>query len=144
VKHNQSWISLVGFCLILVLGSALAFAVVVAGASVALGDRLAAASDDAQDAGALASNSKFTGVVTDSRCGARHMRNSQLNAADCARLCVREGASYVLVDGNHQYRLSGDEKALDKLAGQRVTIVGNQQQGVIDVESVAPLSLPGA
>ncbi len=141
MKHNRSWVSLVGFCLLAVMGSALAFAVIVAGGSVALARHQV--SDEVQNATPVAPNTPagttFNGMVTDSHCGARHLRNSHLSSAECARACVRKGASYVLVDGERRYALTGGEEMLSKLVGTRVNVTGTRQGDTILVSSAAPL-----
>jgi len=144
VKRHSSWISLVGYCVAAVLVSSLAFATIVAGASVALADHRADASpaDDARDVTPATpspqpSGTAFTGMITDSHCGARHMRNSHQSSSECARACFRHGASYVLVDGDHRYTLVGGEADLSKLAGERANIVGTRQGEAIIVNSAS-------
>lgn len=141
-KH-RTWLSLIGSCVLLALGAALAFAVVVAGGSVALAGRqnpnLDQSSSSAPAAQTPEDEPGFQGMVTDSRCGARHRRNSGMTSADCARQCVRQGASYVLVDGEHRYRLRGGEEALNKFAGERVKISGTRQGSAIEVTSAESL-----
>lgn len=80
----------------------------------------------------------FSGLVTDSYCGARHQRHSNLTPEDCARACLRNGATYILVDGDRRYKLSGDEESLNKLLGTRATITGTRQGETISVSSVGP------
>jgi hypothetical protein len=77
----------------------------------------------------------FNGVVTDSSCRARHAAPGQ-SAADCARECVGRGSSYVLVAGEGVYRLDGNTSELDKVAGQRVQIIGMLDGRVLTVSSV--------
>lgn len=98
-------------------------------------------SDQQNDAPAAPQHSElasFSGLVTDSYCGARHRRHSNLTPEDCARVCLRNGASYVLVDGDRRYKLSGDEESLNKLLGTRATITGILQGETISVSSVGP------
>jgi hypothetical protein len=142
VKHHRSWISLLGYCLGTALLAGLAFAIVVAGASVALASHRSdsdTAADDARDATPITPSPQeettFTGMVTDSHCGARHMRNSHQNAAECARACFRKGASYVLVNGDQRYTLVGGEETLSKLAGERANVIGTRQGDAILVDS---------
>jgi hypothetical protein len=78
---------------------------------------------------------KFTGVVSDTMCGAKHMM--QGSAADCTRACVSKGSKYALVVGDKVYTLSGHEQELDKEAGQRVTVTGTLDGDTINVNSVA-------
>ena len=141
MKPTRPWISLIGSCLLMALGAALAFAVMVAAGSAALAGRQA--SEDPQLTSPATSEitpgGLYQGVVTDSRCGARHLKNSHLSPAECARICVRQGASYVLVDGNRRYKLVGSEEALDKFAGQRIRVSGIRQGETIQVNSAASL-----
>lgn len=141
MQPTRSWLSLIGTCVLMALGAALAFAVIVAAGSVALADRQN--SDDTQLTSPatpqVVPGGFYEGVVTDSHCGARHMRNSKLSPAECAHLCVRQGASYVLVDGNRRYRLLGNEEDLAKYAGQRIRISGTRQGETIQVSSAASL-----
>lgn len=143
MKKHSSWISLVGYCIVAVLVSSLAFATIVAGASVALAEHQADASADDSHAITPATPSPqptgtiFTGMVTDSHCGARHMRSSGRNASECARACFRHGASYVLVDGDRRYTLVGGEGDLSKLAGERVNVIGTRQGNAILVNSAS-------
>jgi hypothetical protein len=141
MKNNRSWISLIGTCILLALGAAFAFAIIVAAGSAALAGRQPSEEPQLPSPAVpqAVPSGLYQGVVTDSRCGARHVKNSHLNPAECARLCVRQGASYVLVDGNHRYKLLGSEEDLGKFAGQRIRISGTRQGETIQVSSAASL-----
>ena len=146
MKQPRSWISLLGFCLLSVLAAALVFAIIVAGASVALASHQNAAEESAQNAvpaaplsPAPSSAKTFSGMITDSHCGARHMRTSRLNPAECARACFRKGASYILVDGDRRYTLVGGDESLSRLAGERANVLGTRQGDAILVDSATPL-----
>ncbi len=163
---QRSWLSLVAFCAVSGMIVALAFAVLLAGASLAFAvsqpapgadaGALAEASADqtmeqpgaaqtgadsqstaqpVDDSGA-ASTQTFAGMITDSRCGARHRMNSGKTSAECVHSCVRNGAHYVLVDGEKVYALEGDPAELEKLAGERVNIVGMLEGDTIKVKAV--------
>lgn len=82
------------------------------------------------------SGQTFAGMITDSRCGARHRMNSGKTSAECARSCVRHGAHYVLVDGEKVYALEGYPDQLEKLAGERANIVGMLEGDTIKVKAV--------
>lgn len=84
-----------------------------------------------------ATDRSFAGVITDSRCGARHSRNSGKTSAECARACVRNGSHYVLVDGEEVHALAGDPNELERLAGERVQVMGMLEGDTIRVKSVA-------
>ena len=146
MRQHRTWLSLLSYCLLMALGAGLVFAIIVAGGSVALASHQGAteAADAAERETAPATSaprleSKFTGVITDSHCGARHMRHSNMTPEECARACYRKGASYILVDGDRRYTLIGGEEALNKLLGQRATVTGARQDDyAILVDSAIP------
>jgi hypothetical protein len=80
----------------------------------------------------------FTGEVSDSMCGAKHMMEG--SAADCTRACVGKGSKYALVVGNRVYTLDASDKAslteLDQLAGEQAKVVGTLDGDTIAVKSV--------
>ena len=144
MKHRSAWISLFGFCVLTAIGAALALAMIFAGGAVALaGHRAEAAQVGESSAQVLPtdhpSSTKFSGMITCSRCRARHMRNSRMTAEECVRACVRSGAVYLLVDGDRSYILIGGSEALSKFAGQRANVMGTRQNGAILVDSASPL-----
>jgi len=142
VKQRRSWISLLGFCLFTAIGAALALAMIFAGGSVALAGHQAEAAQVAQsspESGARPSGTRFTGMITCSRCRGRHMRNSHMSSEQCARACVRAGAMYTLVDGDRSYVLVGDNEVVGKFAGQRINITGTRQGDAILVDQASPL-----
>jgi hypothetical protein len=149
VKSDRSWMSLVGFCLVTVFGAALAFAVIVAGGSAALAGHQSPSemqNDEPQDRAPAAKSPRlepadmttFSGLVTDSYCGARHLRHTRLTPTECAATCIRSGASFVLVDGDHRYHLNGAEQSLSKLLGTRASVTGTRQGDTIMVSSAGP------
>lgn len=83
-----------------------------------------------------ASSRTFSGMITDSRCGARHRMTSGKSSMECVRSCVRNGAKYVLVDGEKIYALRGDPAQFEKMAGERVNIVGMLEGDTIKVQTV--------
>jgi len=80
----------------------------------------------------------FTGEVSDAMCGAKHMMDGN---AECTRACVKKGSKYSLVVGDKVYTLDAANKAdqdkLDKLAGQKATVMGKAEGDTITVSSVA-------
>ncbi|HXF12624.1 MAG TPA: hypothetical protein VN517_05690 [Terriglobales bacterium] len=165
MKH-RSIISLISYCVMTTVGAALVFAIIVAGGSVALASHQSASAEQLQEDAAVPQNpaalqsnatpqhsdqqdqapagpqhsdlSSFSGLITDSYCGARHQRYSSLTPEDCARACIRNGATYVLVNGHHRYKLSGNEDSLNKLLGTRATVSGTLQGDTISVTSAGP------
>jgi hypothetical protein len=86
-----------------------------------------------------AQNSKttLTGVVTDTMCGAKHMIPDK-SAAECTRICVKQGSQYALLAGGKIYALQGDTAAMDKLAGQPATVTGTLNGNTVVVEAIKP------
>ena len=142
MRRNRTWLSLLSYCVLTGLAVALGFALVIAGGSVALASHQGVGEDSKEMApttGAPQTGATFSGMITDSHCGARHMRKSNMTAAQCAEACYRKGASYILIDGNRRYTLIGGEGALSKLLGERAKVTGNLQDDTIIVDSAAPL-----
>lgn len=81
----------------------------------------------------------YRGMVTDTRCGARHSSEIAQTAADCTRLCVHAGERFSLVDGDRVYVLEGEPANLKRVAGERVRIVGTLNGNTISVSSVGAL-----
>jgi hypothetical protein len=81
--------------------------------------------------------STFEGVVTCTRCGAKHSAALGRTAADCTRACVHAGANFALVDGDHVYALDGDLNILKKSAGERVRVTGALHEHKIEVTTIA-------
>ncbi len=102
---------------------------------------LVVAPASAADKKKSASKQTFTGVVSDSMCGAKHMMPG--DAAGCTRVCVKQGSKYALVVGDKVYELETSEKAisdeLDKLAGQKAKVSGTDSGDTIQVSSVSSM-----
>jgi hypothetical protein len=79
----------------------------------------------------------YEGMITDTRCEAKHEPAIARSASDCVRACVHSGEKFVLVDGNKSYVLDGDLLLLKRLAGQRARVVGTLSGNTITVSSVA-------
>lgn len=82
----------------------------------------------------------FEGMVTCSRCGARHSAELGRAADACVRMCVHDGERFALVDGDSTYILEGDLTALKKFAGQRARAVGTLSGKTIKIVSLKSVS----
>jgi hypothetical protein len=82
----------------------------------------------------IAAEGSWTGVVSDSHCGAKHSAASD-QAAACVSKCVAGGAKYVLVSGDKVYQLSPQDKFAD-FAGKSVKVMGTEDKGSITATSV--------
>lgn len=86
------------------------------------------------------STQTFTGTISDDMCARADHSQMQMgsNDAECTTACVgAHGASYVLYDGKHVYRLSGRQTA-EKFAGQSVKLTGvlDAKNQTISVERI--------
>lgn len=89
---------------------------------------------NAKDKSSPTPDQTFTGIVSDSMCGAKHMMK---DAAQCTRECVKPGSDYALVVGDKVYTLKGNKAQIDKLAGERATVKGKLSGDTITVDSIS-------
>jgi len=130
MKANRVWVE------ILLLGTAMACALALLFATLGAVAGVAAAEKAArQETPSL--EKAYEGMVTCTRCGAKHSAALGQTAAVCTRVCVRGGASFALVGADETYILDGDLGVLAKLAGQRARIVGERNGNRIHISSVA-------
>jgi hypothetical protein len=130
MKYHRFWIEIV------LLGSAAALALAFLFATLGAA---AGAAENARDSSQLRASvaTSFEGMVTCSRCGAKHSAALDRSASTCVRVCVHGGASFALVNADATYILDGDLTALKKLAGQRARVTGTRDGQTIKVVSVA-------
>ena len=72
----------------------------------------------------------LTGIVSCGACRKIHPAKGGWTNASCSMRCVREGSDFVLVVGkqmygNKIYKIDGDTKLLEKLAGGKGTLLGH-------------------
>jgi len=83
----------------------------------------------------------FTGVITDTMCGAKSHRAMMKDKSDaeCARLCAKGPFGYALVDGTNVMKLS-DQKTPAKYAAQKVKVTGtyDEKTKMLKVVSIEP------
>lgn len=85
----------------------------------------------------FAATQTFTGTITDTMCGKKHMSPGKSDA-DCTRECMKLKGdwTYGLVVGNTVYHLTGDNKQFATFAGQRVTVAGVVTGETIAVQTI--------
>lgn len=132
MRANRFWLEIVAVC------AAIAFALALLIASLGA----AAAAVSGQDEMGLTSPTvpgakTYHGMVTCSRCRAKHSAAMSRTATDCVLACVRSGATFALIDGENVYELDGDLTVLKKVAGQRADVTGVASGNRIAVSSVA-------
>jgi len=129
MQMRRFWFATIGITVMLAVLFAVALALVTATGALAFGKKYV----DQPESG---KTQIFSGVLTDSHCGARHPSKSGLSAGDCTKMCLKQGSTWALVDGEKIYTLSRDTPVLDRLAGERVTVSGTLQGNTIQIESV--------
>ena len=84
-----------------------------------------------------ASEMTFTGMLGDAMCGVTHKMNEPAEA--CTRGCVKHGSDYALIVDDKAYTLKASNKVkteLDKLAGHKIQVTGDQKGDTIQVTAV--------
>lgn len=83
----------------------------------------------------------FTGVITDTLCGAGHAMMKAKSDASCVKLCVKGSGEYALFDGQSVLKLT-DQKTPARFVAQHVKVVGtyDQKSKTIKVSSIEPVS----
>ena len=86
----------------------------------------------------LAATQTFTGTITDTMCGKKHMIAGKSDA-DCTRECMKSKGdwTYGIVVGEKVYGLIGDGKQFESLAGKHVIVKGDLSGKSITVKSVS-------
>ena len=89
--------------------------------------------------GAADAPATFTGVITDTMCGAKHTMVKDKPDEECIRLCLKGASEYALYDGTNVWKLS-NQKLPAKFAGAKVTVtgVGDAKTKTIRVTSMEP------
>ena len=85
----------------------------------------------------------FTGVITDTMCGAKHTMGITPDSK-CVRECVKmdpKNTKYALLVGKAVYVLS-DQQTPEKFAAQKVTVTGTlfEKTKIIKVDKIEPVS----
>jgi hypothetical protein len=88
---------------------------------------------------AFAAPQTFSGTVTDTMCGKKHMSSGKSDA-DCTRDCMKSKGdwTYGMVVGNSVYRLTGDNEQFATFAAQQVTVAGDLTGTTIAVQTIKP------
>jgi hypothetical protein len=138
MNTRRIWIEIVLVGSAISVGLALLLASIGAAAGIpeARNDSLQSAPAASQKA--LPAEQVFNGMVTCSRCGAKHSPALQRPATVCVRVCVHGGANFALVSADSSYALQGDSQALKPFAGERARVTGTLSGHTIVVRSVSP------
>lgn len=123
---------------IVLLGTAVALALALILAT--LGAAAGAAVSQTTQVSPSTSAQSFEGMITCSRCGAKHQPALDRSASNCVRVCVHAGATFALIDDESVYLLDGDIGSLKRLAGERAHVTGTRTGNTIKVVSVTSAS----
>jgi hypothetical protein len=142
MQRNRFWIEIIALATMIACALALLIATLGAGAAAMGGQDVSAApartpQNQASVQTPGGSSQTYEGMVTCSRCGAKHPATMDRAASNCALMCVHGGASFALVDGEKVYQLDGNVSLLKKYAGQRAQITGIAHGNTIAVSTVA-------
>lgn len=83
----------------------------------------------------------FTGVITDTMCGAKpHTMMKDHTPPECVKMCVKGPYVYALNDGTTIMKLS-DQKTSARYAAQKVKVTGtyDEKSKTIKVVSIEPV-----
>jgi hypothetical protein len=83
----------------------------------------------------------FTGVITDTMCGADHKSMKVAPESKCVVECVKHGSKYALLAGNNVYTLS-DQQTPEKFAAQKAKVTGvlDEKRKTLRVDKIEPFS----
>lgn len=88
--------------------------------------------------GLLGADASWTGVISDSMCGASH---GSTPAKQCTLGCVKKGAKYVVVVGDKVYSIANQNApGLAKYAGDNVKVTGTMSGDTITVKKISKAS----
>jgi hypothetical protein len=131
MRTHRVWIEIVMFGSGIACALALLVAIIVATAGAAVGQM-----NGSGVTSVTAESRAYEGMVTCSRCGAKHSAALDRSATTCVRVCAHGGAQFALVNADETYLLEGDMDALKRVAGQRAKIIGSREGKTIKVQSV--------
>jgi hypothetical protein len=87
-----------------------------------------------------AAEQTWTGHISDSLCGAKHMAVEHgkkiMSDRECAQACAQKGAEYVLVADGKVYKLRNHDADLRANAGHGVNLTGDLNGDTIRVTKI--------
>lgn len=90
--------------------------------------------------GAFAADHTWTGKISDSKCGAKHMageHGKKMTDRACTEACVKDGAKYVFASKGKVYQIANQNSAdLAMHAGHTVKLTGEMKGDSITVSKI--------
>jgi hypothetical protein len=95
---------------------------------------------------ALAAPQTWTGTISDSMCGAKHMdgeHGMKVSDKACTEMCVKKGASYVFVSDGKVLTIANPQfKGLAQQAGAVVKLSGERKGDTVTVSKLEKAAPP--
>jgi hypothetical protein len=132
MKSRRVWIDIVVFGT--AIACALAILFVVVGTAAGTG----ATQEFPGEVRTSLAQQTYEGMVTCSRCGAKHAASFARSATNCTRVCIHAGAAFALVNAETTYLLQGNVDQVTRVAGQRARVTGTLSGNTIEVSAVSP------
>jgi hypothetical protein len=90
---------------------------------------------------ASSADKTWTGQISDSMCGASHMKMTSAHAGmtdrDCALACVKGGGKYVFVSDGKLYKITNQDLGLLQVhAGHTAQLTGDMKGDTITVSNI--------
>jgi len=90
---------------------------------------------------ASAADQTWTGQISDSMCGASHMKMTSMHAGmtdrECALACVKGGGKFVFVSDGKVYKIANQDLGLLTVhAGHTVQLTGDMKGDTITVSNI--------
>ena len=84
---------------------------------------------------ATAFAAEYTGYISDSHCGAKHMDGSQASM-DCVTSCIKTGASPIFVGMDKTIYKVYDPAKVTAFLGKKVQVTGTMKGDTVTIEKV--------
>jgi hypothetical protein len=95
---------------------------------------------------ALAAPQTWTGTISDSMCGAKHMdgeHGMKISDKACTDMCVKKGANYVFVSDGKVLTIANPQfKGLAEQAGAVVKLTGERTSDTVTISKLEKVSRP--
>ncbi len=78
---------------------------------------------------------QFTGYISDSHCGAKHMDGSQAST-NCVTSCIKGGAAPVFVAMDKKVYKLTDKSKVTSFYGKKVKITGSMSGDTVTIENI--------
>ena len=79
---------------------------------------------------------EWTGVISETNCGAKHGDASDKSVA-CVKRCIKGGAKPVLVTDGKVVNITNTDKVPEELYGQKVDVTGELKDGVLTLDTIS-------